>query len=265
MSLIGKSIRLERIMNRQNNKTVIVPMDHGVSVGPIKGLVKLTDMVDKVAKGGANAVLGHKGLPIYGHRRYGRDIGLILHLSGSSIFSPDPSNKVLVATVEEALIMGADAVSVHINVGADNESEMLRTLGSVSQECMKWGMPLVAMMYPRGKKVKSEHDVEAVKLAARIGAELGAEIVKTNYTGDIDSFKEVIEGCPAPVVVAGGAKMGTSREVLQMVWEAIQAGGAGASIGRNIFQALDPTKMVRAIVKIVHEGYDVKEAIKELE
>ena len=129
---------------------------------------------------------------------------------------------------------------------------------------MKWGMPLVAMMYPRGRKVKSENDVEAVKLAARIGAELGADIVKTNYTGEIDSFREVVEGCPAPVVVAGGPKMGTNRDVLQMVWEAIQAGGAGASIGRNVFQAPDPTKMVRAIVKIVHENYDVEEALKEL-
>ena len=76
MSLIGKSIRLERIFNRQTKKTVIVPMDHGVSVGPIKGLVKLSEMVDKVAEGGANAVLGHKGLPLYGHRRYDRDIGI---------------------------------------------------------------------------------------------------------------------------------------------------------------------------------------------
>jgi fructose-bisphosphate aldolase/2-amino-3,7-dideoxy-D-threo-hept-6-ulosonate synthase len=265
MSLIGKSIRLERIVNRQTKKTVIVPMDHGVSVGPIKGLVNLTEMVDKVAEGGANAVLGHIGLPLHGHRRYGRDIGLILHLSGSSSISPDPNNKVLVATVEEALIMGADAVSVHINVGANNESEMFKTLGLVSRECMEWGMPLVAMMYPRGRKVKSENDVEAVKLAARIGADLGADIVKTNYTGEIDSFKEVVEGCPAPVVVAGGPKMETNRDVLQMVWEAVQAGGAGASIGRNVFQAPNPTKMVRAIVKIVHESYDVEEALKQLE
>ncbi len=264
MSLIGKSVRLERVMNRETKKTVIVPMDHGVSVGPIQGLINLSEMVDKVAEGGANAVLGHRGLPMYGHRRYGRDIGLILHLSGSSILSPDPNNKVLVMTVEEALTMGADAVSIHINIGADNESEMFKTLGSVSKDCMKWGMPLIAMMYPRGRKVKSEHAVEAVKLAARVGAELGADIVKTNYTGDIDSFKEVVNGCPAPVVVAGGPKMGTSREVLQMVWEAVQAGGAGASIGRNIFQAPDPTKMTRAIAKIVHEGYDVKEAMKEL-
>jgi len=264
MSLIGKSIRLERIMNRKTKKTVIVPMDHGVSVGPIKGLTSLNEMVDKVAEGGANAVLGHRGLPMYGHRRYGRDIGLILHLSGSSILSPDPNNKVQVMTVEEALVMGADAVSVHINVGADNESEMFTVLGSVSRDCMRWGMPLVAMMYPRGKKVKSEHDLEAVKLAARVGAELGADIVKTNYTGDVDSFKEVVRGCLAPVVVAGGPKMETSKDVLQLVSDAIEAGGAGASIGRNVFQAPDPTRMVRAISRIVHEGYAVVDAMREI-
>lgn len=264
MSLIGKSIRLERIMNRKDKRTVIVPMDHGVTVGPIKGLINLNEVVDKVAEGGANAVLGHRGLPMYGHRRYGRDIGLILHLSASSMLNPDPNNKVQVMMVEEALVMGADAVSVHINIGADNESEMLSTLGAVSKDCMRLGMPLVAMMYPRGRKVKSEHDLETVKLAARVGAELGADIVKTNYTGSVDSFKEVVRGCLAPVVVAGGPRMETSKDVLQLVWEAVQAGGAGASIGRNIFQAPDPTRMVRAISRIVHEAYTVDEAMKEI-
>ncbi|MFB0502498.1 MAG: 2-amino-3,7-dideoxy-D-threo-hept-6-ulosonate synthase, partial [Candidatus Bathyarchaeia archaeon] len=188
MSQIGKAIRLERIMNRKTKKSLIVPMDHGVTLGPVPGLIDMQDMINKVAEGGANAVLGHIGLPLYGHRRYGRDIGLILHLMGSSKLSPNPNNKVMVMTVEEALVIGADAVSVHINIGDDNEAEMMQLLGSVSRQCMKWGMPLVAMMYPRGRKVKSEHDVEAVKLVARIGAELGADIVKTNYTGDIDSF-----------------------------------------------------------------------------
>ena len=265
MSLIGKSVRLERIVDRKTKKTVIVPMDHGVTVGPIRGLTNLNEMVDKVAEGGANAVLGHRGLPLFGHRRYGKDIGLIIHLSGASILSPDPNNKVLVMNVEEAMVMGADAVSVHINVGADDESDMFKLLGFVSGECMRWGMPLVAMMYPRGKKVKSEHDVEAVKLAARVGAELGADIVKTNYTGDMDSFREVVRGCMVPVVVAGGPRMESSEQVLQMISEAIRAGAAGASIGRNVFQAPDPTKMVRAIARVVHEAYTPSEAMKEIQ
>src|SRR3990172_6266726 len=243
MSEIGKQVRLERIINRKTRRTIIVPMDHGVSVGPIKGLVDMPTAVNTVAEGGANAVLLHKGAIKTGHRGYGRDIGLIMHLSASTSLAPDPNNKVLVTTVEEALKLGADAVSVHINIGAEEEADMLMKLGRVSRECAEWGMPLLAMMYPRGRKIKSEHNVDVVKLAARVGAELGADIVKTNYTGDIDSFKEVIEGCPVPVVIAGGPKMNTPIDVLEMVHDAIQAGAAGTSIGRNIFQHENPMAM----------------------
>ncbi|MFQ5800446.1 MAG: 2-amino-3,7-dideoxy-D-threo-hept-6-ulosonate synthase [Candidatus Hydrothermarchaeales archaeon] len=265
MSEIGKRVRLERILNRKTRRTIIVPMDHGVSVGPIKGLVDMPEAVNSVAEGGANAVLLHKGAIKTGHRGYGRDIGLIMHLSASTSLGPDPNNKVLVSTVEEAIKLGADAVSVHINIGAEEEAEMLMKLGRVSRECAEWGMPLLAMMYPRGEKIKSEHDVEVVKLAARAGAELGADMVKTNYTGDIDSFKEVVKGCPVPVVIAGGPKMNTPIDVLQMVHDAIQAGAAGTSIGRNVFQHESPTAMCSAISEIVHKNASVKKAKKVLE
>ena len=110
--MMGKLIRIERIINRNTKKTVIVPMDHGVTVGPIKGLIDMGKTVDMVAEGGANAVVGHLGLPLYGHRGTGRDIGLILHLSASTSLSPDPNHKVLVNTVQWAVKMGADAESV---------------------------------------------------------------------------------------------------------------------------------------------------------
>jgi len=265
MSEIGKRIRIERITNRQTKRTVIVPMDHGLSMGPIAGLEDMATMVNKIADGGANAVILHKGIVRAGHRGYGRDIGLILHLSGSTSLSPDPNSKVLVTTVEEAISLGADAVSIHINVGAPNESEQLLALGSVAEICAKWGMPLLAMMYPRGPKVKSEHDPDMVAHAARVGAELGADIVKTNYTGDIDSFKKIVKGCPVPVVIAGGPKMSTTEEVLSMAAEAMEAGAAGVSIGRNVFQHSNPTAMVRALAKIVHDRFSVKEALKELQ
>jgi fructose-bisphosphate aldolase/2-amino-3,7-dideoxy-D-threo-hept-6-ulosonate synthase len=260
MSKIGKQIRIERIIDRKTRKTVIVPMDHGLTVGPIPGLIDLPATVDKVAEGGANAVLGHMGLPLHGHRGYGRDIGLIIHLSASSSLGPDPNHKVLVTEVEDAIRIGADAVSIHINVGAEDEAEMLRDLGRVARTCDLWGMPLVAMMYPRGQKVKSEHNVEYVKLAARIGAELGADIVKTNYTGSPDTFKEVVEGCNVPVVIAGGPKMDTEQDLLQMVYDAILCGAAGVAIGRNIFQAENPTLLVKKLCTVVHQGYTAEEA-----
>ncbi|MEM2907745.1 MAG: 2-amino-3,7-dideoxy-D-threo-hept-6-ulosonate synthase [Candidatus Hadarchaeales archaeon] len=264
MSEIGKKIRLDRIINRETRRTVIVPMDHGLSMGPIAGLEDMAAMVNKVAEGGANAVVEHKGIVRAGYRGYGRDIGLILHLSGSTSIGPDPHSKTLVASVEEAIRLGADAVSVHVNIGAANEPEQLRALGQVAETCALWGMPLLAMMYPRGPKVTSEHAPEMVAHAARVGAELGADVIKTNYTGDVDSFRKVVRGCPVPVVIAGGPKMTTDEEVLRMAYEAIQAGAIGVSIGRNVFQHRDPTAMVRALAKIVHEGASVEQAMREL-
>ncbi|MBE0516288.1 MAG: class I fructose-bisphosphate aldolase family protein [Methanophagales archaeon] len=262
MSRIGKSIRMERIVDRRTRRTVIVPMDHGVTVGPIPGLIDLRETVDKVAEGGANAVLGHMGLPLYGHRGYGKDIGLIIHLSASTTLGPDPNHKVLVTTVEDAIRIGADAVSIHVNIGADDEAEMLADLGWVARVCDQWGMPLLAMMYPRGPKVKSEHEVEYVKHAARVGSELGVDIIKTNYTGSPETFKEVVRGCQIPVVIAGGPKMGSEHELFEMICDAIQVGCGGVSIGRNVFQAENPTLLVRKISKIVHEDYTVEEAEK---
>ncbi|MCK7467846.1 MAG: helix-turn-helix domain-containing protein [Desulfosudis oleivorans] len=142
---IGKAIRLERIMNRQSGTTVIVPMDHGASVGPIPGLADLAKMVDKVAEGGANAVVEHSGMVGKGHRSYGRDIGLIIHLSGSTTLAPDPNRKVLVCSVERAVRLGADGVSIHINIGAENEGDMFEAFGQVAEACDDWGMPLLAM------------------------------------------------------------------------------------------------------------------------
>jgi fructose-bisphosphate aldolase/2-amino-3,7-dideoxy-D-threo-hept-6-ulosonate synthase len=262
MSQIGKSIRLERIINRETKKAVIVPMDHGLTAGPISGLEDLGKMVDLVAEGGANAVLGHIGLPLYGHRGYGKDIGLILHLSGSTSLSPNPNYKVLVNDVEEAIKIGADCVSIHINIGAEDDPQMLQTLGEVSRSCRYWGMPLLAMMYPRGPNIENENDVEVVKIVARVGAELGADIVKTNWTGDEDSFREVVRGCPAPLIIAGGSKIG-DRELLEIAQLSIEAGGAGVAFGRNIFQADDPVALTRAICLVVHEKYDPESAIKE--
>ncbi len=260
MNIIGKAIRMERIVDRKTRRAVIVPLDHGITVGPIPGLIDLRETVDKVAEGGANAVLGHMGLPLHGHRGYGKDIGLIIHLSASTNLGPDPNHKVLVTTVEDAIKIGADAVSIHINVGAEDEAEMLMDLGSVARLCDHWGMPLLAMMYPRGSKVKSEHNVEYVKHAARVGAELGVDFIKTNYTGDPDTFKEVVQGCQIPVVIAGGPKMDTEQELFEMIYDAIHVGAMGVSIGRNIFQAENPTLLIRKITKIVHEDYSVEEA-----
>ena len=110
--------------------------------------------------------------------------------------------------------------------------------------------------------VEDEYDVEVVKIAARVAAELGADIVKTNWTGDPDSFKEVVNGCMAPVIIAGGEKS-SIKGILEITKQSIEVGGSGVAYGRNVFQAEDPTKVVRALYLIVHKNYNVEEAMKE--
>lgn len=260
---LGKSIRIERIFDRRSKKTIIVPMDHGLTLGTIKGLENLAGVVDKVALGGANAVLMHSGMIGAGHRQYGRDIGLIVHLSGATNLAPDPNRKVLVCSVERALKMGADAVSIHINIGADQEPEMLEDARDVIEACREWGMPLIAMMYARGKKIENENDPEVVNVAVRAGAEIGADIIKTNYTGDIDSFKYIVKSVHVPVIIAGGPKMDTIADLLHLTYDSIQAGSAGVAFGRNVFQSENPTEIIKAISRIVHENYDIEEVLKE--
>ncbi len=261
---IGKSIRLERIFNRQTRRAIVVPLDHGVSVGPIYGLVDLRETVNSVAAGGANAVLMQKGLIRCGHRGGGKDIGLICHLSASTSLSPFPNAKCLVATVEDAICLGADAVSLHINLGDEAERDMLRDLGHVTSEASRYGIPVLAMMYARGPKIENSYDPEIVAHCARAGVELGADVIKVPYTGDIESFARVVEACCVPVLIAGGEKMENTRDLVQIVHDSVLAGGRGLSIGRNIFQADDPMRLVRALRGVVHEEWEVEQAMHYL-
>jgi class I fructose-bisphosphate aldolase len=265
MTIVGKKIRMERVLNRNTGNTVIVPMDHGMTVGPIPGIIDMKEAIEQVTRGGANAIVEHKGLVEKGHRQGGRDIGLIVHLSASTTLGPNPNAKTLICTVEEAIKLGADAVSIHVNLGNGDEKEMLKDFGRIANDARTWGMPLLAMIYPRGEKIKNPYDPDVIKHAARVGDEMGADIVKVSYTGSPESFRKVTEGCGIPVVIAGGEKMSSDLDILEMVKGAVEAGGAGVSIGRNIFQHANPTRMVMAMSEIVHEKKSVREALAILE
>ena len=259
----GKGIRLERIMDRKTGRAVLVPMDHGISNGPLEGLIDMKATVDAVTNGGATGVIMHKGLIRYSYRGSGKDVGLIMHLSASTDVGQTVNHKVNITTVEEAIKYGADAVSIQINFGDEFEPEMLESAGAIAKTCNDWGMPLIVMAYPRGHDVDS-FDPDHIAHVARASAELGADLVKCSYTGDIDSFKKLTSGALAPVLIAGGPKMNTDMEVLQMVADSIEAGGRGVSMGRNIFQNKNVEGITRAISKIVLENYTVEEAAKFL-
>jgi len=258
---VGKTRRLKRIVQK-DDRTIIVPMDHGVTIGPMQGIINMQKITNQLVEGRVDAILVHKGIA---KRINVDDAGLIVMLSGASNLVPVPNGKIQVCSVREALRLGADAVSVHVNVGAQDEDRMLANLGKVSEECEHYGLPLLAMMYPRGPKILNEHDTNAVAHAARIGAELGADIIKTNYTGSIDTFKTITESCPAPIVIAGGPKCKSPNEVLQTTHDALQSGAAGLSIGRNVFQYENPTTIIKALSAIVHKNAAVEQAQKMLE
>jgi len=258
--MIGKEIRIERIMDRNTGRSVIVPMDHGFTMGQIEGLKDMARTISEVSEGGANAIVLHKGIVKRGHRRRGRDIGLIVHLSGSTSLNPDPNDKVLVCTVEEAIALGADAVSIHINLGAPNESGMLESAGRIVRDCNRWGMPLLVMIYPRGKGI-SPTAPETVGHCVRVAEELGADLIKTNYTGDQESFADIVSACSVPVFIAGGEKAG-DLETLGIIRDSVRAGGAGVCVGRNAFQREDPRAFVEALCRVVHEEIEPSRALK---
>jgi fructose-bisphosphate aldolase/2-amino-3,7-dideoxy-D-threo-hept-6-ulosonate synthase len=259
--VFGRDIRLARILN--DGKMLCIPMDHGISNGPIRGLEDVHNMIYQCSSAGLTCVLVNKGIIKSMPRP--PNIGLIAHFSASTSIGPAPNRKILIGSVEEAIRLGADAVSLHINIGSKEEPEMLQKLGTISDKCDEWSVPLVAMMYPRGENIKNPHDPEIVAHAARVGAEAGADIVKAVYTGDSDSFKRVVRSCPVPIVIAGGPKANTDREILEMCEGAMKAGAKGVTFGRNIFQHKNPPGIVRALYKIIIEKRNVREAMKELD
>ncbi|MHA1713690.1 MAG: 2-amino-3,7-dideoxy-D-threo-hept-6-ulosonate synthase [Candidatus Ranarchaeia archaeon] len=256
--MIGKKIRLKRIS--ENGKFVFVPMDHGLTVGPIAGIEEIEKIISLVSKGGATAVVLHKG-PIM-HFTEPPDIPVLMHVSASTSLG-SPNRKVVVGGPEEALRLGADGLSIHVNIGAKSEPEMLEEAGMLSDLCDGMGLPLLAMVYPRGPEIKNIYDPDTVAHVARIGYELGADIVKTVYTGDVDSFREVTRSCKVPVIIAGGPKIDNVHSLLKMVSGAISAGAKGVAFGRNIFQSQNPIKIVSAIRSLISEKQKLEEVLEE--
>ena len=253
----GIDARLDRIGT--DGSYMIIPMDHGITMGAVKGLKEIESTIDAVTSGGADAVLTQKGIaPRVHEHKNGK--GYIVHLNGSTTIGPDEQDKRMTGTVEEAISVGADAVSFHINVGSDHEPNQITQLAEVTNQASQFGIPVLAMAYARGPGVDST-DPEALGHAVRLAEELGADIVKTGYSGDTESFQHVVESTRLPVVIAGGAK-GTDRETVENVRGVMDAGGAGISMGRSIFQHDDPEAIATAVSAVIHDDRSTEDALE---
>ncbi len=253
----GKEVRINRIINPVTGKMVIIPLDHGIILGPMEGIQDPKQTVRQVVAGGADSVLFNASLASWIYPEYLNKCGSIFNLT--NIITSD-NDLTLINSVDYALRHAADAVSVQVMIGSPHERHMLTNFRVISEKCSEWNLPLLAMMYPTEELV-SKMGSEAHLLAARAGAEMGADIVKTSYTGDQESFSKLVECCPAPVVVAGGPKTGTSLDTLSMVRDAMDCGSAGVALGRNVWQQSDVTAMTKALVQVVHENVQVSDLV----
>jgi fructose-bisphosphate aldolase/2-amino-3,7-dideoxy-D-threo-hept-6-ulosonate synthase len=248
--MIGKKIRLNHIFNFRSNRTFIVPLDHGFTQGQIPSLSNMRDLIIKINEGGANAIIIHKGMVNSVYKNYEKNIGLIIHLSGSTSMSSHPDYKVLVTSVEEAITLGADAVSIQINFGVPYESKMIQDAGNISRDCNRWGMPLLIMAYPRGNN-HDPYNPQLIGHCVRVAEELGADIIKINYPREKRYFQEIVTNCSVPILIAGGEKT-NDGQLTTMVKDAISVGGGGVCIGRNVFERENPSEFVSYLCTIIH-------------
>jgi len=243
---------------------VIIPLDHGVSLGPIHGLEHPESAIGMAVQEGADALVLHKGMMGFLEMMSGKLPGVFMHLSASSQLGSTCDHKVLIGSVEEALRRGADGISMHVNLGNRSEPEMLQDLGMIGDACTNWQVPLLVMIYVRDDNGAATVTDLSIAYSARIAAELGADIIKIPVPEDFMTLKKITAALPVPVVVAGGSKVADIPVFLDRMEKAMQAGAGGVAIGRNIFQNNDPRLILRAICSVVHWGYSSNTAWDEV-
>jgi 2-amino-4,5-dihydroxy-6-oxo-7-(phosphonooxy)heptanoate synthase len=250
----GKDRRVQRIVHSASGTTFLVPLDHSLADGPVASAAGFAALVEEMAANEVDGIVVHKGrvrfLPADALGR----MALIVHLNGSTQLAPDKDAKILVGAVEEAVALGADGVSVHINLGSDTEAAQLTDLGAVAGQCARYGLPLLAMVYPRGPRITDPRDPVLLAHAANVAADLGADIVKLPYTGSPLTMREVVAASPIPVVTAGGGVLEDTGKFLDLIDSTMESGVLGVAVGRNVFQAADPGGLARSVARRVHAG-----------
>ncbi|RMF86580.1 MAG: fructose-bisphosphate aldolase [Nitrospinota bacterium] len=266
---LGKEFRLKRIID-EHGVSIICALDHGMTSPTF--LAPLKDMPSRVReaiRGGANVIMMSRGFARLTVDAFHKDTALALLLTASATGSTVPNQVVDIARVEEALRMGADAVVVFVALTGPEEARMIRFVAEVGEACERLGMPFIAeaeypTTYKKVEELKDEYGFEYLIRNARLCAELGADMVKTNWPGDAESFARIVEATAVPVVLAGGPRI-SDAELLQRMEEAKRVGAIGCSVGRNIFTHEHPEAMTRALARVIREGWPAAEALAELE
>ncbi|MHB1252829.1 MAG: class I fructose-bisphosphate aldolase [Candidatus Humimicrobiaceae bacterium] len=265
MSFFGKEVRMRRLFNEKSGKILVIALDHAIGWGVIEGIDKINETMEKIIMAEPDAITMQKGIIEKCYSNFSSKIPFIMKATSFAPFHPTYDTQI--ADVEEAVRMGADAIAVGCTVCGTEQAELLKQLGKITKIAESYGMPTVSHIYPKGNLIeeKDMYSEKYVSYAARAAAELGVDIVKTFYTGDPESYRKVIESCPAKVVVSGGPKMPNLKDVLVMTKDAMNMGAYGVTYGRNVWQSEDPVKVVKGLKMIIHENKSVEDVMEFLE
>jgi fructose-bisphosphate aldolase/2-amino-3,7-dideoxy-D-threo-hept-6-ulosonate synthase len=258
-------MRLKRVVDPAG-VSVICALDHGMTSPTfLEPLADIESRTRETVAGGANVIMMSKGMIRIAEPAFSPTTSLALLLSASADPGGDRPEIVQIAEVEEALVLGADAVVLFTALGGETESAMIDILSSVGRECAALGMPFIAeaefpTTYATVEELKQQYGFEYLRRNVRLCAELGADIVKTNWPGDPEAFAKLVEATNGiPVVLAGGSRL-EDKELLWRMQVAVEAGAIGCSVGRNIFMHASPEAITRALSRVIRERWSADKA-----
>lgn len=257
---LGKEIRMKRLLG-PTGRLLAITMDHPITRGNLPGLIDIRTSMKNVVEGGPDAITMQKGIAERIFPPYAARTALIMKASAYQV-QYHPTADTQLADVEEAVRLGADAISVGCIVGGPEQAQQLTQLSRIAKDAASAGMPLVAHIYPKGSMIKDPNDAKNVAYAVRCGAEVGVDIIKTLWTGSGKSFRQVVEACPSMVALAGGEMGETLEDYLKMTREALDVGLGGVTYGRFVWQHPHTSAVIRALRAMIHEDATVSGAMK---
>lgn len=250
----GMANRMSQLIKKDGH-TLFLPIDHGYFQGPTSCLEKPSETIKPLVKY-CDALFVTRGV-LRSCINPENSLPVILRVTGcTSMVGKDLANEEITTSIDEVIRLNASAVGVSVFIGSEYERQTLKNLSTMVNECEKYAIPVMAVTAV-GKELE-KRDARYLALCCRIAAELGAKIVKTYWCQD---FEKVVNGCPVPVVIAGGPKCETAKEVFEFVYDGMQKGAIGINLGRNVWQNKFPVPMARALQAIIHKKADVNQAL----
>jgi len=249
MTTTGKRLRLARFRLPRSRYGLIVPIDHGLTVGPIAGIESTTRITGWIDHGSVSGIIAHKGMieRLVAHRCFSSSVGIMMHLTGMSTLAADPDRKLRLTSMETAVRYGADAVSLQVNFDGENDAHNLELIGNIVDNAQPYGLPVLAMVYDMVAKPREEK-VARQRHLMRIAVELGVDAIKIAPPDEISDLPEILKDIVDDVAVfCAGGTIRSDEALLELARQAAIHGAAGVCVGRNVFQRTAPGEVLDRI------------------